>query len=131
MISCSADRSGEILTISYGRHVGPVEMRSALKALRGLVPRLKSGFVLLSDLTNLDSMDPACAAELGEMMDLLSSSELASVVRVIPDPSKDIGFNIISFFHFRRPVKVHTRANLAEAIKCLLLLECPAPVSST
>ena len=130
MVSCSADESGRILTISYSRHVGPADMRAALETLRGLLARLKPGFVLFSDLTNLESMDPACATDLGAAMHLLSEGGMANAVRVIPDPAKDIGFNILSVFHFQHPVKVHIRENLAEALKCVLLIESNAPVSA-
>jgi hypothetical protein len=128
MISCSADESGQILTISYGRRVGLAEIGKALDDLRGLVPRMKPGFTLFSDLTHLEAMDPDCAADLGEAMTLLSDAGMANVVRLIPDPTKDIGFNIISAFHFHQPVKVHTRENLGEALRCLLLVESAAPV---
>jgi hypothetical protein len=125
MISCSADQSGHILTISYGRRVGPMETNAALETLRGLMPRMKAGFILLSDLTSLESMDADCAADIGAMAELLNLNRVACVIRVIPDPKKDIGFNIISLFHFRQPVKIHTRDNLAEAIKLLLQIEAP------
>ena len=130
MISCSADEPGHILTLSYGRHVGPADMKKALEVLRVLVPRMKPGFTLFSDLTHLEAMDPACAADLGEAMALLSEGGMANVVRVIPDPAKDIGFSIISVFHYQQPVKVHTRDNLAEALRCLLLIESATPVAA-
>ena len=45
---------------------------------------------------------------------------MAVAVWVIPDPSKDIGLNLIARFHCWQPVRTHTRSNLAEAMKCLL-----------
>ena len=130
MISCSADESGQILTLSYGRQVGPADMRKAVEVLRGLVPRMKPDFTLFSDFTHLEAMDPACASDLGAAMDLLSEGGMATVVRLIPDPAKDIGLNIISAFHFHHPVKIHTRPNMAEALKCLLLIESTAQVAA-
>ncbi len=43
-----------------------------------------------------------------------------TVVRVIPDPNKDIGFDLISHFHLHPPVRTQTHATLADAIKSLL-----------
>jgi hypothetical protein len=126
MILCSADESGQILSLSYGRRIGPAEMKKGLEALRGLMPRMKTGFTLFSDLTHLEAMDPDCAADLGDIMTLLSDAGMANAVRVIPDPTKDIGFNIISAFHYHQPVKVHTCENLAEALRCLLQIESAA-----
>jgi hypothetical protein len=130
MIACSADESGQILTTSYGRRVSPADMRKGLDDLRGLVPGMKPGFTLFSDLTHLEAMDPDCAADLGAAMTLLSEAGMANVVRVIPDPTKDIGFNIISAFHFHQPVKIHTHDNLAEGLKRLLQIESAATVSA-
>jgi hypothetical protein len=45
---------------------------------------------------------------------------MLTVVRVIPDPNKDIGFDLISRFHHDPPVKTQTHESLAEAIKSLL-----------
>lgn len=123
MISCSVDDAGHVLTISYGRRVGPAETREALRKLEALAIRLRPGFILLSDLTMLESIDGDCASDIGAMAELLNQLSGSTVIRVIPDPSKDIGFNIISLFHLRPPVKVHTRASLAEAISLLLHLD--------
>ncbi len=103
-------------------------MREALGTLRDLVPRLRPGFILFSDFTNLEAMEPDCARELGAMMELCSAYGMANTIRVIADPGKDIGLNIISQFHFHHAVRVNNRENLAEALKCLLLTDPAGPV---
>jgi hypothetical protein len=108
------------MTIRYSQRVEVEEVRQCLKAVRGLLEQVKPGFLLLTDLGNLKSMDPACAPELGVIMDLCSASGMATVVRVIPDPAKDIGFNVISLFHLDPNVKTRTCTSLAEAISSLL-----------
>jgi hypothetical protein len=130
MISASVDNSGHVLAITYGHRVGRAETRAALRTLDELAPRLKPGFILLSDLTTLDSMEGDCAEDIGTMAELLNRQGVATIVRVIPDPTKDIGFNIISMFHFHPPVKLHTRDNLAEAVSLLLQLQAAAMVVS-
>jgi hypothetical protein len=120
MISCSSDDAGRILTISYSQRVEPGQVEECLEAVRGM-DHLQPGFVLLSDLTNLESMDAECAESLGALMEECSLKGMGAVVRVIPDPSKDIGFNLITLFHCAKPIKTHTRPNLAEAMKCLLM----------
>jgi hypothetical protein len=121
MISYHADSSGRILTLNYSRHVSPQEMEECVDAVRHRMDHLRPGFILLSDLTNLESMDPDCAVGLGTLMELASERGMAAVIRVIPDPSKDIGINLISQFHFRKPApRVHVLPNLAEALIILL-----------
>jgi hypothetical protein len=81
---------------------------------------LKPGFLLLTDLSNLESMDVSCAPDVGVIMDLCSARGMSTVVRVVPDRSKDIGFNLISCFHHHPRIKTLTYQNLAEAINNLL-----------
>ena len=120
MIVCSADKSGRVLTISYGAHVGPAEMRQCVKTARELADQLQPGFLLLTDLTHLKSMEVDCAPDIGVLMELFSARGMAAVVRVIPDSSKDIGFDLISRFHLYPQIQTRTHASLAEAIKSLL-----------
>jgi hypothetical protein len=109
-----------VLTIRYSQRVEVEEVRQCVTTVRKLLGQLRPGFLLLTDLGNLKSMDPACAPELGAIMDLCSASGMATVVRVIPDPAKDIGFNVISLFHLDPKVKTRTCTSLAEAISSLL-----------
>jgi len=120
MIICEADKSGEVITVSYSQRVSVEDMRRYSEKVRELLPRIKPGFLLFSDLTSLESMDPDCAPELGALMELFCESGMATVVRVIPDPYKEIGINLISRFHLQSQVKVQTHESLAEAIKSLL-----------
>lgn len=120
MIICTADRSGRVLSISYSKHVGLHDTNRCLEAVHNLMHQLKPGFVILSDLSHLDSMDAACASDIGALMDLCSAGGLSTVLRVMPDSSKDIGFNIISHFHQPPPVRTETYETLAEAVSSLM-----------
>ena len=120
MISYSIDESGRVFTLSYGGNVTPSEVDALRDSARQDIERLRPGFVLLSDLTDLRSMDPACAEGLGAVMEVLSERGLSLALRVIPDPSKDIGFNLISLFHYRKSVRALTLSSLAEALVVLL-----------
>ena len=121
MILCKVDKSGRVLTMSYGQHIGVEEMRSCLGTVRNLIDDLKPGFLLLTDLSNLESMDASCAPNLGVLMDLCSARGMSTVVRVIPDPDKDIGFDLISHFHHPPSVKTRTHRSLADAMGSLYL----------
>jgi hypothetical protein len=91
--------------------------------LNGLVAELRPDFRLLVDLTNLESMNLDCTEAIGEFMELMDRSGVSMVVRVIPDPKKDIGMNILMVFHYhKRPrvLAVNCRT-LKEAAKALAL----------
>ncbi len=95
-------------------------MHRCLETVHELMHRLKPGFVVLSDLSHVDSMDAACAADLGALMDLTNAGGVSVVLRVMPDPGKDIGFNIISHFHHPPPVRTETYEPLADAVSSLM-----------
>ena len=111
--------------MSYSGRVVAEEMRRCLGTIRDLMDQLKPGFFLLTDLSNLESMEASSAPELGAIMDLCSAKGMSTVVQVIPDSNKDIGFDLISVFHHHPPVKTQTHLSLAEAIKGLLPRENP------
>jgi len=105
--------------MSYSQHVGVGDMTECLGTVRDLMAVLKQGFTLLTDLTGLESMDPACAHDVGAMMELFQANGLDMVIRVIPDPRKDIGFAIIARFHAHPLVRTLLFQNLADAIQSL------------
>ena len=44
---------------------------------------------------------------------------VASVTRVIPDPHKDIGLNILSQFHYGPEIEIATFQTLADALQSI------------
>jgi anti-anti-sigma regulatory factor len=119
MVHAEVNAPKNLLTISYVQHVDAKEMKQAEEQLQLFLHELKPGFRLLADLTNLELMDLACVPHLRRMMDLCNRKGVEKVVRVIPDPNKDIGMNILSLFHYHRRVKIVTCETLTEAIKLL------------
>ncbi len=55
------------------------------------------------------------------MMELFDRHGLKQVVRVIPDPSKDIGFNILARFHYHNNPRITNCATMIEAVRLLEL----------
>jgi hypothetical protein len=108
----------------YQRHVGKVtasDLRNHEEELRRVVADLGAGFRMLTDLADLEAMGEDCGAELGRIMDFLKAAGLEMVVRIIPDPRKDIGLNILSVFHYGRSVRTVTCKDIAEAMHTLKL----------
>ena len=89
--------------------------------LETLLADMSPGFRLLADLSQVESMDIECATELGRAMDLISRAGVGLIVRVIPDPGKDIGLNILTVFHYPHAPRIITCENLAQALRALAL----------
>jgi hypothetical protein len=52
-------------------------------------------------------------------MDACNRAGVQKVVRIIPEPEKDIGFGIMSLFHYRRGVQIVTCESADEAAAIL------------
>ena len=119
MVQTSVDESANVLQVRYGGRVTTQDARAGAEELPAILKRLKPGFRLLADLSTLDEMALDCFPHLRRMMDLCNAAGVSLVVRVIPDPNKDIGLNIMSLFHYRKRVRIVTCQSPAEAKQLL------------
>ncbi len=94
-------------------------MRRCAEEVSVRAAEMRPGFRVLADMTDLESMDYAAAHYIGSVMDLCVRKEVEHVVRVIPDPRKDIGLNIMSYFHYGSKIPVTVCENLADAMRRL------------
>lgn len=101
--------------MAYSEHVTVEEMKRCRLDVEESVAKLAVGFTVFTDLSGLDRMDFDCTPEIRGLMDFLRESGVARVIRVIPDPGKDIGFSILSYFHYGSKVKLQTFDSLIEA----------------
>lgn len=113
------DPAQSLLRFSYSQRFTAEEARRCVAEMRVLVPTLSSGFRVLVDLSSLEAMDLECDSYITQVMDLLDQQGVSLVVRVIPDPHKDIGLNIMSAFHYRRSVRIVTCEKMDEAMRIL------------
>jgi len=119
MFQVGVDKPKNLLKITYAQHVGPEDTKRVEEQIPPLLAEVQPGFRLLTDLSGLESMDLTCVPYIKRMMDLCNKKGVEVIVRVIPDPQKDIGLSILSLFHYRRRVRIVTCATLGEALKAL------------
>ena len=115
MVTVSVDESKNLLTVVFAQHVGLKEAKLYPQKIEPALARLRPDFNLLVDLSNLESMDFSCASYIERVMDLCNQKGVARVVRVVPDPHKDIGLRVMSYFHYSRDVHIITCENTGEA----------------
>jgi hypothetical protein len=120
MYSVESDRSKRLLVISAAGQVTKKEVETVALRVREIMKEITPGFRVLTDFRWLERMDPAAAVPLAEIMDALAAKDVAAVVRVVPDPRKDIGLNILSQFHYGPQIKLATFESLAEALSALI-----------
>ncbi len=119
MFRVETDKPKKLLTIVFTQHVGAGDAKACADKVREVSDGLQPGFRLLTDLSGLESMDPECAPHIKTTMDLCNAKGVARVVRIIPDPQKDIGLNIMSLFHYRRRIAIVTCNTKSEAMEAL------------
>jgi hypothetical protein len=120
MYSVELDRSKRLLVISAAQRVTAEQAKQAAQRARELLQHVAPGFRVLADFRWLDSMDSGTAGHVAEIMDALTEKKVASVTRVISDPHKDIGLNILSQFHYGPEIQISTFETLAEAVQSLV-----------
>jgi hypothetical protein len=119
MYRLAIDPSVNLLAIHWTGHVDPEEAKRCGEEIRQHLSDIQPGIRILTDLSGLESMDYDCAPHIDRMMDLFNERGIDTVVRVIPNPYKDIGFSIMSLFHYRHGVHIMTCESLEEAKKIL------------
>jgi len=115
MLLATINKPRQLLYLSYMGRVSVEELQEGYNELIKLFEDLTTGFRLLADLSRLDVFGPNCAKEIGRAMELCDQKGVALVVRIIPDPGKDIGMNILSVFHYRNRPRIVTCKTLVEA----------------
>jgi len=119
MVDVEIDKARNLMRVSFRGHVDRAEAQQSRQKVAAAVEEMKPGFRLLTDLSELGSMEYACSPEIAASMDLLRTKGVALVVRVVPDPHKDIGFKVLSHFHYGKAIPVLTCETRAEALEKL------------
>ncbi len=121
MFLATINQARRVLLLSYIGHVTVEELRRGREDVAALSADFPEGMRILADFSQLRSMDVACAPEVGKLMELAQQKGVNAIVRVMPDPTKDIGMNILSQFHYRERPQIQTVDTMAEAAKVLSL----------
>ena len=119
MFVIEADTTRQLLVLSVAGVVTADESRETVRHVRAKLEEMKAGFVVLVDFRWLESMATGSVPFVAEIMDALAAKGVSAVVRVMPDPHRDIGLNILSKFHYGPGVRLMTFETLADAIQAL------------
>ena len=113
------DDARNFIRVVFAWHVSAAEAKAGAADVERRLPQLRPGFSVLVDLTELQNMDLDCVPPIAKIMDLFKAHGVGLIVRVDPDPAKDIGFNILSVIHYRGKVPVIICDTIAEAERAL------------
>ena len=119
MFVVETDTTSKLLVLSVAGVVTADESRETVTQVREKLAEMAPGFVVLVDFRWLESMATGSVPFVAEIMDALAAKGVSAVVRVMPDPHRDIGLNILSPFHYGPEVRLMTFETLADAIQAL------------
>ena len=115
VFKAEVDTKGNVLRVQFWGVVTGARLQVESEPVAEMVKQLPPGFTVLVDLTDLESMDLDCLPWVTRLMDLYMAAKVGRVIRVIPDPHKDIGLNILSITHYRGRVPMKTCKTRVEA----------------
>lgn len=119
MVLVTMNKAKQLLCLSYIAAVTVEELERCRVDIQAQLADMKPGFTLLVDLTHLASMGIECMAEIGRNMELIDQRAAGLVVRVIPDPYKDIGMNILTIFHYPHHPRIVTCDDMVQAARVI------------
>jgi ABC-type transporter Mla MlaB component len=118
-VAPSGHGTANLLRVRLSGSIDAQCMKACVNEVGSQLASLGAGFKCYTDLSGIQSMDTACVPEVERMMDLCREKGVSTVVRVIPKHSKDVGFNILSLFHYPKKVRIITCPTVAEAESAL------------
>jgi hypothetical protein len=116
MVLATSNKARRLLSVRCLGQVQADELAQSEADIRALVAELPPDFRTLMDLSQLEEMDLDCTRWIGRILDRLHESGVSVVVRVVPDPAKDLAPNMLAVFNHRHhPQMVHCKDILEAA----------------
>ena len=120
MVSVEIDRAKRLVIISAAGHVSEEEVEDAAEQLRKALQDVGPGSRALTDFRLLESIRPSASPHIADIMNALAEKQVASVIRIIPDPGKAVRLNILSQFRYAPELPITTVETLVEALDRLI-----------
>jgi len=119
MVLVTANVPKQLVLLTFIGHVRASELTGSQEELAAFLSQMSAGFTLVTDLTSLELLDKDCVEQIAHSMDLCNQRGVGLIIRIIPDSSKDIGFSILSVFHYPQRPRMVTCKSMLEAGRAL------------
>jgi hypothetical protein len=115
VVAAEVDLGRNLLRTRYAGHATKSDMEAGVTTVRAQMAQLKPGFTILADWSQIEGLELDCVPCIAEIMELARAHGASTVVRVLPEPARDIGINMLSVVHLRGTARTVTAGNLEEA----------------
>jgi hypothetical protein len=121
MITTTIYHKQNVLHLSFKGHVCLYHFYNLEGSLPSTFRYLRPEFTLMTDLSGVEEIDFVCGAAFADLMERVVEAGVGQVLRVVPDPRKDIGLGILAVFHYPHSLPVRVYEDLSEAMKALAI----------
>lgn len=115
MINVFYDKELNVIVLEFAGTIDAAQGEELIATVQDVVPERAKGFRVLTDLSAVQGVDTGLSEPAKKLMIFFNQHGVKEVIRVIPDPSFDIGLNIMSIFHYSKDVSVITVQTRKEA----------------
>jgi anti-anti-sigma regulatory factor len=110
------DRTKNRVHITLSDRFDALQAKTLSEELTSRLEELERGFCMLCDLTTLEEFDPSAAKHYESMMDLCNKNGVSKIIRIIPNPARNFGLTVMSYFHYDREIPVVTCSKFREVL---------------
>jgi anti-anti-sigma regulatory factor len=108
MVNVSYDHEHNTVIVEFKGNIDAAQSEQFFSDIEQVLPKDGKGFKLLVDFSSVEAMDLAVQRGIKKAMELFNARGVTEVLRVLPDPDMDIGFNMMSMFRYSKDVRIHT-----------------------
>ncbi len=115
MVKASYDGECNAVIIEFSGNVDGAQAWQLSSDIEKILSKRSEGFSLLADFSSVETMEPVVEVAIKKAMKLFKTRGVSQVLRVLPDPDMDIGFNLMSRSYYSDKVKPLTFRSRSQA----------------
>ncbi len=115
MFTIKFDNRHNLLMLEFRSNFNEQQGELLCKKMEKELSKAKKGFVALTDLSRVNNFDDLSIKYIKKTMTIVNAHGVSKIFRIIPDNTKDCGFNVLSIFHYTNNVKTYTYKSKVEA----------------
>ncbi len=119
MIKVSYKKKYNVVIIEFIAKVDVAQAELFYSDVQQVLLKCGKGLRLLTDLSLVEEMDLEVRKIIKKVMDLFNKQKVSEIIRVVSDPSQDIGFGIMSIFHYAKEIPIIVLKSREEANELL------------
>ena len=115
MVRVNYDTEYNIVIVEFKGNIDAVQAEHFFPDIEKVIPKHGKGFKLMTDFSSVEDMDLAVQRGIKKAMKLFTARGVTEILRVLPNPDMEIGFNIMSASHYSKEIEIHTFHSREEA----------------